>query len=216
MPQYLKFNWSKTNEICRQNSEIHPAFPCSRWPPWFPDLSRPYGACVKRGSGRHMFGLSSQISPRLAKKDSNIPSLGEQDQSNALPLTPTKTIKSPPHTLPPPPRQHNIDRCIITVNRPLSYRGKFFHRLYILPCRYRYTIHEYWSSWHWCHIQEKKHRIRQCLEQQTYWLMKKLLKNICSGPNMWREQHSFLRDKSLFPLKISLFFSVSYQFKSTS
>ena len=28
------------------------------------------------------------------------------------------------------------------------YLGKFFHRLYILPCRYRYTIHEYWSSWH--------------------------------------------------------------------
>ena len=41
-----------------KNSEIHPAFACSRWPPWFPDLSRPYGACVKRGSGKHMFGLS--------------------------------------------------------------------------------------------------------------------------------------------------------------
>ena len=104
---------------------------------------------------------------------------------------------------------------VITVNRHLSYLGKFFHRLYILSCRYRYTIHEYWSSWHWCHIQEKKHRIRQCLEQQTYWLMKKLLKGIYSGPNMRREQHSFLREKSLFPLKISLFFSVSFQFKST-
>ena len=63
---------------------------------------------------------------------------------------------------------------VITVNRPLSYLGKFFHRLYILPCRYKYTIREYWSSWHWCHIQEKKHHIRQCLEQQTYWLISRL------------------------------------------
>ena len=54
---------AKTNEIWRQNSEIHPAFACSRWPPWFPDLSRPYGACVKRGSGKHMFGLSPFSSP---------------------------------------------------------------------------------------------------------------------------------------------------------
>ena len=67
---------------------------------------------------------------------------------------------------------------VITVNWPLSYLGMFFHRLYILPCRYRCTIREYWSSWHWCHIREKKHRIRQCLEQQTYWLMKKLLRGI--------------------------------------
>ena len=49
---------AKANEIWRQNSEIHSAFACSRWPPWFPDLSKPYGACVKRGSGKHMFGLS--------------------------------------------------------------------------------------------------------------------------------------------------------------
>ena len=54
---------AKTNEIWRQNSEIHSAFACSRWPPWFPDLSRPYGACVKRGSGKHMFGLSPFSSP---------------------------------------------------------------------------------------------------------------------------------------------------------
>ena len=50
--------YAKTNEISRQNSEIHPALACSRWPPWFPDLSRPYGAWVKRGSGKHTFGLS--------------------------------------------------------------------------------------------------------------------------------------------------------------
>ena len=58
--QYLKrFNWSKTRENKRNLktthwSEIHSAFACSRWPPWFPDLSRPYGACVKRGSGKHV------------------------------------------------------------------------------------------------------------------------------------------------------------------
>ena len=105
---------------------------------------------------------------------------------------------------------------VITVNRHLSYLGKFFHRLYILSCRYRYTIHEYWSSLHWCHIQEKKHRIRQCLEQRTYWLMKKLLMGIyqaltCNA----RSTHSFVIPWVFFPLKICLFFSVSYQFKST-
>ena len=31
------------------------------------------------------------------------PTLGEQDQSNTLPPGPTKTIKSPPHALPPTP-----------------------------------------------------------------------------------------------------------------
>ena len=49
---------AKTNEIWSQNSEIHSAFACSHWPPWLPDLFKPYGACVKRGSGKHMFGLS--------------------------------------------------------------------------------------------------------------------------------------------------------------
>ena len=45
---------TKTNAVWRQNSEIHSAFACSRWPPWFPDLSRPYGACVKHGSRKHI------------------------------------------------------------------------------------------------------------------------------------------------------------------
>ena len=65
---------AKTNKIWRQNSEIHPAFACSHWPPWFPDCSRPYGACMK--CGKYMFGLvrvGSQISPCWAKKDSKIP-----------------------------------------------------------------------------------------------------------------------------------------------
>ena len=78
---------------------------------------------------------------------------------------------------------------VITVNRPLSYLGTFSGRLYILSCRYRYTIHEYWSSMHWCHIHEEKHCTRQCLEQQTYWLMKKLLMGIYWGPHMFLRRH---------------------------
>ena len=94
--------------------------------------------------------------------------------------------------------QESAVLVVITLTRPVSYLGKFFHRLHILPCRYRCTIHEYWSSWHWCHIQEKKHRIRQCLEQQTYWLMEKFLKGINSGPHMWRKEYPFFRGISHF------------------
>ena len=82
---------AKTIEIWRQNSEIHPAFACSRWPPWFPDLSRPYRACVKRGSGKHVFRSQSFSSksavkyPHVGRRKIQIsPPLGEQDQSNAL------------------------------------------------------------------------------------------------------------------------------------
>ena len=81
---------AKTNQIWRQNSEIHSAFASSRWPPWFPDLSRPYGACVKRGSRKHMFSLSlfrpswqSYLHVRWRRIQIS-PALGEQDQSNAL------------------------------------------------------------------------------------------------------------------------------------
>ena len=59
--------------------------------------------------------VGSQISQRRAKKDSNIPSPGRTRSVKCPTPGPTKTIKSPPHALPPsppPPRQHNIDRCI--------------------------------------------------------------------------------------------------------
>ena len=77
-------------------------------PPWFPDLSRRYGACVRRGREKHMFGVSlyrpsRQSSPRRAKKDSNIPSPGRTRSVKCPTPGPTKTIKSPPHTLPPSP-----------------------------------------------------------------------------------------------------------------
>ena len=127
IPQYFKrFNWSKNaqrNEIWRQNSEIHSAFACSQWPPWLPDLFKPYGACVERGSGKQIKGnrcsvsvffaqVGGQISPCRAKKDSNIPSPGRTRSVKYPTPGPTKTIKSPPHSLPPPPRRLYIDRCI--------------------------------------------------------------------------------------------------------
>ena len=65
-----------------QYSKIHSPLACSRWLPWFPDPSRPYVACVKRGSGERCVrsqSLSSESAlksiptslPRRAKKDSN-------------------------------------------------------------------------------------------------------------------------------------------------
>ena len=85
IPQYFKrFNWSKhakTNEIWRQNSEIHSAFACSHWPPWLPDLFKPYGACVKRGSGKHMLGVSLFRPSRR----SNISTSGEERFKYLLP-----------------------------------------------------------------------------------------------------------------------------------
>ena len=65
-----------------QYSKIHSPLACSRWLPWFRDLSRPYVACVKRGSGETYVrsqSLSSESAvksiptsvPRQAKKDSN-------------------------------------------------------------------------------------------------------------------------------------------------
>ena len=45
--------------------------------------------------------VGSQISPRRAKRDSNIPSPGEQDQSNALPQGQQR--QSNPHPMPCPP-----------------------------------------------------------------------------------------------------------------
>ena len=122
---------AKTNEIRRQNGKIHPVFACSRWPPWFPDLSRPYGACVKRGCGKRMFGLSLYRPSR----QSNISTSGEDRFKYLLPrenkishmpyprANKDNQIPTPcPASLFPLPR-HNIDRCIsgrIVKYRPLS------------------------------------------------------------------------------------------------
>ena len=105
IPRYLIIRGSidqkhaKTNESGRQISEIHSAFACSRWPLW------PYGAYVKREAGNicsvsiFFVRVGSQISPRRAKKDSNIPSPGRTRSVKCpTPVSPKK-IKSPPHTL---------------------------------------------------------------------------------------------------------------------
>ena len=105
-----------------QYSKIHSPLACSRRLPWFPDLSRPYVACVKRGSGETYVrsqSLSSESAVksistsvrRRAKKDSNIPSPGRTRLVKCPTPGPTKTIKSPPHALPPPRRLY-IYRCI--------------------------------------------------------------------------------------------------------
>ena len=69
--------------------------------------SLPYGAYVEVGnmSSVSVFfvRVGSQISPRRAKKDSNIPSPGRTRSVKCPSPGPTKTIKSPPHALPPPP-----------------------------------------------------------------------------------------------------------------
>ena len=109
---------AKTNEFWGQNSGIHSAFACSRWPPWFPDLSRPYGACVKRGSGNDMIGLS-RFRPSW---QSNISTSGEErfkyplPRENKISQMPNpranKDNQIPTPCPASPPRRHDIDRCI--------------------------------------------------------------------------------------------------------
>ena len=97
---------ANTNEILRQHSAIHSPFDCPRWPPWFPDIFRPCGACVKHGCSVSVsfVRVGSQISSRRwTKKDSNIPSSRRTRSVKRPTPRPTKTIKSPPHSLPPPP-----------------------------------------------------------------------------------------------------------------
>ena len=84
---------AKTNEIWRQNSEIHSAFACFRWPPWFPEDFQIY---VKRGSGKQVktswgnrktYVRSQSFSSESAVKYLHVgrgkiqisPPLGEQD-----------------------------------------------------------------------------------------------------------------------------------------
>ena len=68
--------------------------------------------------------VGSQISPRRAKKNSNIPSPGR-----------TRSVKSPPHALPPRRRPY-INRCIIlpllTWNQMLCLVNCFTKDFYVL------------------------------------------------------------------------------------
>ena len=75
---------------------------------------KPYGACVKRGSGKHMFGLSL-FRPSRQSNISTSGEPGEQDQSNALPQGQQR--QSNPHPMPClPPRRLYIERCIMRKN----------------------------------------------------------------------------------------------------
>ena len=88
---------AKTNEIWRQNSEIHSAFYCSHWPPWLPDLlisnRKAHAWSVEVGNRKQMFRLSLFRPSRQSNISTSgeerfkypLPQLGEQDQSNTLP-----------------------------------------------------------------------------------------------------------------------------------
>ena len=83
---------AKTNEIWRQNSEIHSAFACSHWPPWIPDLSQTVRR-MREAWKWETYVRSQSFSSESAVKYLHIgrrkiqisPPPGEQDQSNALP-----------------------------------------------------------------------------------------------------------------------------------
>ena len=156
-----------------QYSKIHSPLACSRWLPWFPDLSRPYVACVKRGIGETYVRSQSLSSDsavksintsvsRQEKKDSNIPSPGRTRLVKCTTPGLTKTIKSPPQALPPPRRLY-IDRCIrccpaacqwtvlwwlgITITHNLTQeRQQGYWSLQILPAsRGRSTLATSWG-----------------------------------------------------------------------
>ena len=80
---------------------------------------KPYGACVKRGSGKHMFGLSLFRPSR----QSNISTSGEErfkyplPRENKISQMPyprdNKDNQIPTPCPASPPRRHYIDRCIM-------------------------------------------------------------------------------------------------------
>ena len=94
---------TKTNEIWRQNSEIHPVslvlaglhdfqiFPDHMAHAWSVEVG---SICLV---SVFFVRVASQICPRRAKKDSNIPYPGRTRSVKCPTPGPTKTIKSPPH-----------------------------------------------------------------------------------------------------------------------
>ena len=105
--------------------------------------------------------VGSQISPRRAKKDPNIPSPGRKDQSNALPQGQQR--QSNPHRMPcppPPPLRLYIDRCIRTWfiltrskrNWPLQWKKKSLLFLPASACR-RDRV---WFAFIWWHFPDRK------------------------------------------------------------
>ena len=82
----------------------------SSWSSWFPDLSRPYGACVKRGSGKHNYVRSQSFLSESAvknihvgrKKDSNIPSPGRTRSVKCPTQGQQRQLNPDPMPCPPP------------------------------------------------------------------------------------------------------------------
>ena len=115
---------TKTNEIWRQNSEIHPVllvlvglhdfqiFPDHTAHAWSLEVGSICSVSV------FFVRVASQISPRRAKKDSSIPYPGRTRSVICSTPGPTKTIKSPPYALPSPTAGIII---IIIIDRCISY-----------------------------------------------------------------------------------------------
>ena len=128
IPQNIKrFNWSKTrktNEIWRQNSEITQPSLVLIGLHDFPKFSNHMAHAWSVEAGNICWVLvffvwvGSQISPRRAKKDSNIPSPGRTRSVKCPTPGTTKTIKSPPCPL---LRWLYIDRCIWFGSNELHY-----------------------------------------------------------------------------------------------
>ena len=113
--------------------------------------------CVKRGSGETYVqsqSLSSKSAvkyptslPRRAKKDSNIPSPGRTRSVKCPNPGPKKTIKSPPHALPPSHRLY-IDRCIMDQKTLLKHRWSYkVHITVYILTRSEFTRHEFTDLW---------------------------------------------------------------------
>ena len=122
-----------------QYSKVHSPLACSRWLPWFPDLFRSYVACVKRGSGETYVQAQSLSSESAVKsiptsvpvgrrKIQISPPPGEQDFFKCPTPGPTKTIKSPPHALPPPPPNGFTLIGALANSFDVSIRNHFLRR----------------------------------------------------------------------------------------
>ena len=132
---YFRLLWyhSILKRSIDQYNKIHSPLACSRWLPWFPDLSRPHVEYVKRGSGE-TYVRSQSLSPesavksiptslpRRGRKIKISPPPGEQDWSNALPQGQQR--QSNPHPMPclppPPPNRLYIDRYINAGSQKFS------------------------------------------------------------------------------------------------
>ena len=140
-----------------QYNEIHSPLACSRWLPWFPDSSRPYVACVKRGRGETYFRSQSLSSESAVKYPHVGPTSGEERfkyslfRENKIGQMPypraNKDNQIPtPYPASPPPRRLYIDRCIIIDKLFIQILIIFLLRNSLVSLRYL-----------WRNVQKKRH-----------------------------------------------------------